>query len=111
VSGAPNQVRDDEVPIPCLRVTSLGLLPVLLLLLLRLPTVTMKFPSNVSHIVLLWFHVMVILRFLPCDPAFVAFAPPIPFLLFALNLLFAINLLFTLNLPHRLAAAADALSE
>jgi hypothetical protein len=99
VSGVPNQVRDDEVPIPCLRVTSLGLLPVLLLILIRLPTVTMKFPFDASHIVLLWFHVMVILRFLPCNPAFVAFAPPSPFLL------------FTLNLPHRQATAADALSE
>jgi hypothetical protein len=38
------------------------------------------------------------LRFLPCAPAFLACAPPLPLLLFALNL------------PHRLEAAANALS-
>jgi hypothetical protein len=37
----------------------LGLLPVLLLL--RLPTVMTKFPFRVSHTVLLWFRVMVML--------------------------------------------------
>jgi hypothetical protein len=58
----------------------------------------MKFPFHVSHIVLLWFHVMVILRFLPCAPAFLAFAPPLPLLMSALNL------------PRRLEAMADALS-
>jgi hypothetical protein len=73
----------------------LGLLPVLLLP--RLRTVMMKV-HLVSHIVLLWFHVMVMLRFLPCALAFHAFAPSLPLLLFALNL------------PRRLAAAADALS-
>jgi hypothetical protein len=41
---------------------------------------------------------MVMLRFLTCAPAFLAFAPPLPFLLFALNL------------PRRLEAAADALT-
>jgi hypothetical protein len=59
--------------------------------------------------VLLWFHVMVMLRFLPCTPAFLTFAPPLPLLLFALNLLFAPNPLFALKLPRRLVAAADAL--
>jgi hypothetical protein len=78
----------------------LGLLP----LLPRLPTVMMNFPFHVSYIVLLWFLVMVMLRFLPCAPAFLAFAPLLPLLLFALNLLFA------LRLPRKLAATADALS-
>jgi hypothetical protein len=64
----------------------------------RLPTVMMKFPFRVSHTVLLWFRVMVMLRFLSCTPVFFAFPPPPPLLLFALNL------------PCRLAAAVDALS-
>jgi hypothetical protein len=46
---------------------------------------------------------MVMLRFLSCAPAFLAFAPPPPLLLFALNLLSA------LNQPRRLAAVANAL--
>jgi hypothetical protein len=41
---------------------------------------------------------MVMLPFLPCAPAFLACAPPLPLLLFALNL------------HQRLHAAADALS-
>jgi hypothetical protein len=76
----------------------------LLLLLPGLPTVMTKFPFHVSHIVLLWVHVMGTLQFLPWAPAFLAFAPPLSLLWFALDLLFACNL------SRRLEAAADALS-
>jgi hypothetical protein len=64
-----------------------------MLLLPRLPTLMMKFPFRVSHTVLLWFRVMVMLRFLSHAPVFLA--SPLP--------------LFALNLPCRLAAATDAL--
>jgi hypothetical protein len=59
LAGAPNQVSDDEAPIPSLHVTPppLGILPVLPLP--RLLTVMMKFPFRASHTVLLWFHVVV----------------------------------------------------
>jgi hypothetical protein len=70
----------------------LGLLPLLLLPCLL---TEMKFTFRVSHTVLLWFRVMVMLRFLSRTPVFLAFPPPL--------------LLITLNLPHRLGAAADAL--
>jgi hypothetical protein len=80
----------------CMAFPPLGLLP--MLLLPCLPTVMMKFPFRASHTVLLWFRVMVMLRFLSRAPVFLAFPPPPPLLLFALNL------------PCRLAAAADALS-
>jgi hypothetical protein len=80
----------------CMSPPPLSLLP--MLLLPRLSTVMMKFPCSVSHTVLLWFHVMVMLRVLSRAPVFLAF-PPLPPLL-----------LFALNLPCRLAAAADALS-
>jgi hypothetical protein len=66
-------------------------------LLPRLLAVMMKFPFHLSHIILLWFHDVVMLRLLPCAPAFLAFAPPLPLRLFALNL------------TRRLAAAADTL--
>jgi hypothetical protein len=79
----------------CMPLPPLGLLPVLLLPCL--PTVMMKFSFPVSHIILLWFHVMVMLRFLPCTTVFLALAPLLPLLLFALNL------------PRRLEATADAL--
>jgi hypothetical protein len=69
-----------------------------MLLLPCLPTVMMKFPFRASHTVLLWFRVMVMLRFLFRAPVFLAFRPPPPLQLFALNL------------PCRLAAAANALS-
>jgi hypothetical protein len=46
---------------------------------------------------LLWFCVMLMLRFLSRTPVFLAFPPPPPLLLFALNL------------PCRLAAMVDAL--
>jgi hypothetical protein len=63
MSGTPGQISDDGVPIPRLHVTCpLTLLPVLLLP--RLPTVMMKFPFRIFHTVLLWFRVMVKLRFL-----------------------------------------------
>jgi hypothetical protein len=73
----------------------LSLLPMLLLPLL--PTVMMKFSFRMSHTVLIWFCVMVMLRFLSRTPVFLAFPPPPPLVLFALNL------------PYRLAAVADAL--
>jgi hypothetical protein len=73
---------------------SLPPLGLVLLLLPRLSTMPMKFPFCVSHTVLLWFRVMVMLRFLSRPPVFLALRPPF--------------LLFALNLPSRLAAAADA---
>jgi hypothetical protein len=69
-----------------------------MLLLPRLLTVTMKFPFRVSHTALLWFRVMVRLMFLALAQVFLAFPPPPPLLVFALNL------------PCRLAAAVNALS-
>jgi hypothetical protein len=80
----------------CIALFPLSLLP--MLLLPRLPTVMTKFSFHVSHIGLLWFCVMVMLRFLSHATVFLAFTPPPPLLLFALNL------------PLRLAAVADALS-
>jgi hypothetical protein len=65
-----------------------------MLLLPCLPTVMLKFPFCISHTVLLWFRVMVMLRLFSRAPVFLAFPPPPPLLLFALNL------------PCRLAAAA-----
>jgi hypothetical protein len=60
----------------------------------RLQLVMMKFPLHISHIVLLWFRViMVMLRFLSCAQVCIAFPP----------LLF-----FDLNLPCRLVTTADA---
>jgi hypothetical protein len=56
-----------------------------------------KFLFRVSHTVLLWFCVMGTLSFLSRAPACLAFPPPPPLLLFALNL------------PCRLVAVADAL--
>jgi hypothetical protein len=73
----------------CMSLSPLSLLPVLRLP--RLPTVTMTFPFYVSHMFLLWFHIMVMLLFLPCDPAFLAFAIPLPLLFFALRLAAAAN--------------------
>jgi hypothetical protein len=63
-----------------------------------LPTVTMKFPFCDSPTILLWFHVLVMLKLLSCAQPFLALTPPLPLLLFALNL------------PRRLAAASAALS-
>jgi hypothetical protein len=57
-----------------------------MLLLPRLPTVMTKFSFRVSHTVLLLFCVLVKLRFLSCALVFLAFPPPTPLLLFALNL-------------------------
>jgi hypothetical protein len=68
-----------------------------MLLLPRLPTAMTKFSFRVSHTVLLWFCVMVMLRFLSRAPVFLAFPPPPPLILFALNL------------PCRLVAVANAL--
>jgi hypothetical protein len=79
----------------CIALSPISLLP--MLLLPRLQTVMTKFSFHVSHNVLLWFCVMVMLRFLSHAPMFLAFTPPPPLLLFALNL------------PCRLAAVADAL--
>jgi hypothetical protein len=69
-----------------------------MLLLPCLPAVMMKSPIRVSHTVLLWFRVMVMLRFLSCALVFLAFPHPSPLLLFALHL------------PCRLVAVANALS-
>jgi hypothetical protein len=80
----------------CISHPPLGLLPVLLLTCLL--TVMMKFLFRVSHAVLLWFRVMVMLQFLSRAPAVLAALPPPPLLLFALNV------------PGRLAAATDVLS-
>jgi hypothetical protein len=80
----------------CMSIPHLSLLPVLLLPLL--PTVMMKFLFRASHTALLWFRVMVMLRFLSRAQVFLTCPPPPPLLLFALNL------------PRRLAAAADDLS-
>jgi hypothetical protein len=52
MSGTPDQISDDEVPIPRLHVTS-PLQPVLLVP--RLLTVMKKFPFCVTHIILLCF--------------------------------------------------------
>jgi hypothetical protein len=68
-----------------------------MLLLPRLPTVLTKISFRVSHTVLLWLCVMVMLRFLSRAPVFLAFPPPPPLLLLALNM------------PCRLAAMANAL--
>jgi hypothetical protein len=66
-----------------------------MLLLPHLPTVMIKLPLCISHPVLLWLRVMVMLRFLSRAPAFLA-SPPL--------------LLFALTLPCKLTAAVDALS-
>jgi hypothetical protein len=66
VSGAPDQVSDDEVLISCLNVPS----PPWPMVLPRLPTVMMKFPFRVSRTVLLWCRVMVMLRFPSCARIF-----------------------------------------
>jgi hypothetical protein len=79
----------------CMPLPPIGLLP--LLLFPHLPTVMTMFSFGVSHTVLLWFCTMMMLRFLSRAPAFLAFPPPPPLQLFALDL------------PCRLAAVADAL--
>jgi hypothetical protein len=79
----------------CMSLAPLCILP--MLLLPRLPTEGITFPFHVSHTVLLWFRVTVMLRFLSLTKALLAFPPSRPLLLFALNL------------PCTLAAAADAL--
>jgi hypothetical protein len=89
VSGTPDQISDDEVPIPRLRVT---FPPQPRLLLTRLWMVMRKSPSCISHTILLWFGVMVMLRFLSRALVFRAFPPTLR--------------LFALYLPRRLAGAA-----
>jgi hypothetical protein len=96
VSGAPSQISDDEVPIPLLHVTSLPQ-----------PSAHAAAPSPADsddNVPILCFShrtalvsCMAMLRFLFRAPVFLAFPPPPPLLLFALNL------------PCRLAAAANAL--
>jgi hypothetical protein len=94
VSRSPDQVSDDEIPIPRLCVTAPpGPSACAVATLL---TVMMKFLFCVSQTVLLCFCVMVMLQFLSRTQVFLAFPPPPPLLLFALNL------------PRRLVA--DALS-
>jgi hypothetical protein len=84
----------------CVSPPCLGLLPVLLLP--PLLTVMMKLLFRVSHAVLRCsmhcFRVMVMLQLFSHAQGFLAFPPPSPLLLLALNL------------PRRLAAAANALS-
>jgi hypothetical protein len=58
----------------CMSLPLLSLLP--MLLLPHLPTLMMKIPFPVSHTVLFWFRVMVMLRFLSRAPVFFAFPPP-----------------------------------
>jgi hypothetical protein len=74
VSGAPDQVSDDEAPISCLHFTSPPRPSVLAGAAACLPTVMMQFPFRGSHTVriLLWFRGMVMLRFLSCAQAFLA---------------------------------------
>jgi hypothetical protein len=48
-----------------------------MLLLPRLPPVMTKFSFRASHTVLLWFCVMVMLRFLSRDLVLLAFPPPL----------------------------------
>jgi hypothetical protein len=74
----------------------LDLLPVLLPP--RLLTVMMKFSFRVSHIVVLWFYVVVMLWFLPCPSLSHIYSSTSP------------PLVRPLNLPCSLAALADALS-
>jgi hypothetical protein len=69
-----------------------------MLLFPSLPTVMPKFPFSGFLTVLLWFGVMVMLRFLSSARVFLAFPSP------------PVVQLFALNLPCRLAAFADALS-
>jgi hypothetical protein len=79
----------------CMALVPLSPLP--MLLLPRSPTVMTKFSFRTSHTVLLWFCVIVMLRFLSRALVFLAFPPPPTLILFARNL------------PCRLAAVADAL--
>jgi hypothetical protein len=94
VSGAPGQVSHDEVPIPCLRVSpppprcsarAAAALPA---------ERDDEVPIYFSPTVLLWFHVLVMPRFISCGQAFLVLTLPLP------------QLLFALNLPGRQAAAA-----
>jgi hypothetical protein len=80
VSGTPDQISDDEVPIPRLHVTS----PPQPSARAAAPSPAGsddEFPLHGSHTVLLWFRIMVMLRFLSRAPVFLAFPPPL--LLFA----------------------------
>jgi hypothetical protein len=96
VSGTPDQISNDKVPIPRLHDTfppqpsahAAASLPA---------DRADEVPIPRSHTVLLWFCVMAMLKFLSRALVFLAFPPPPPLLLFALNL------------PCRLAAVADAL--
>jgi hypothetical protein len=95
VSGTPDQISDDELRIPRLH----GPFPPHPFAHAAPPS-----PADSADEVLipcflhrpLWFRVIVMLRFLSRAPVFLAFSPPPPFLLFALNL------------PCRLAAFANA---
>jgi hypothetical protein len=78
VSGTPDRISADEVPISRLRVTPFPPDPSAHAAAPRLPTVMMKFPFRVSPTVLLWFRVMVMLRFLSSALVFHAFPRPPP---------------------------------
>jgi hypothetical protein len=62
--GASGLFSGDDVPIPCLHVPTNE--DQLVLRLPHLHTVTMKFFSRDSNLFLLWFRVMVMMRFLFC---------------------------------------------
>jgi hypothetical protein len=97
VSGSLDQVSDDEVPIPCLHVASPPR-PSAHVAAATPSDSDDEFSFRVPPTVRLWFRVLVMLRFLSCDQAFLALSPPLLLLLFALNL------------PCSLAATANALS-
>jgi hypothetical protein len=80
VSSASDHVSNDKVPIPCLHVTAPPRPSALAAA--TSPTVIWTFPFCVSHTVLLWFHGMVMLRFVSCAPVFLAFIlpPPSPYI-------------------------------
>jgi hypothetical protein len=67
----------------CLALPPLSLLP--LLLFPCMPTAMAKFSFRMSHDVLVWFCVVVMLKFLSLARVFLTFPPPIPLPLFALT--------------------------
>jgi hypothetical protein len=78
--GASDQVRDDEVPIPCLHATS-PFWPSAHAAVTSPADSDDEVPIPISHTALLWFRVMVMLRVLSCASVFLVFALPPPILL------------------------------
>jgi hypothetical protein len=64
VSGASDLANDGAVPIPCLHLVAPIALVNLLFMLRPLQTAMIKFSSHISQPVLLWFRVIVMMRFL-----------------------------------------------